>query len=216
MEYSRHEIAALAGVKVTVRRYIQPTLKAGDPDREPAGEHAGTVTHIDGAGRLVLDSCPEAIWPEPAFLGGSPQHGTSRWLVTEITRDGEEGGLTMSDLNAGEHDGGPWAQGNDGDDKEAAQNAAWHREVAVAAAAWSASAQAAEDAVRQLWHPQAELERIAPDQLSGAEEKDVTAALAMIREGLAALRRVTDSVAWRAARAAGVADDLAAEVPGDR
>lgn len=104
MEYSRHEVAALAGVKVTVRRYIQPTLKAGDPDREQAGEHAGTVTHVDGAGRLVLDSCPEAIWPEPAFLGGSPQHGTSRWLVTEITRDGEEGGLAMTDLNAGEHD----------------------------------------------------------------------------------------------------------------
>lgn len=90
MEYSRHEVATLVGERVNVRRYIQPALEAGGPAREPADEHSGTVTCIDRAGRVVLDCCEEAIWPEPQFLGGSPQHGTSRWLVTEITRDGEE------------------------------------------------------------------------------------------------------------------------------
>jgi hypothetical protein len=88
MTRTAEELAALTGRRVTVRRYVQPTLAPGDPQREPASEHAGTVTRIDSAGRIVLDSCADAIWPEPQYLGGEPQHGTSRWLVTEISAEG--------------------------------------------------------------------------------------------------------------------------------
>ena len=84
---TRHEIAGLVGTRIVVHRYIQPSLSADDPEREPAGEHDGIVTGIDAGGRMILDSCPDPIWPEPQFLGGEPQRGTSRYLVTEISKE---------------------------------------------------------------------------------------------------------------------------------
>lgn len=77
------------GTRVVIRRWIQPTLKAGDPDRKSKSSHKGTVTAVDHVGRLVLDSCKDPIYPEPQFLGGIPQYGTARWLVTEVTIEGE-------------------------------------------------------------------------------------------------------------------------------
>jgi len=89
MQYDRHEIAALIGSRVTVRRYVQPTLVSGDPGRELKYEHEGIVTAIDPAGRMVFESLPDPVWPEFAFLGGDPAQGTCKYLVTEILRDGE-------------------------------------------------------------------------------------------------------------------------------
>jgi hypothetical protein len=85
---------ALIGRNVRIRRYVQPTLKDGDPDRELRGETAGTVTRIDRRGRLVLDSDPDPVWPGYQFLGGDPQLATCRYLVTEITASDSGPGVT--------------------------------------------------------------------------------------------------------------------------
>ena len=90
MQYTRHEVPALVGERVTVRRYVQPTLRSGDPSRELTHQHEGTVTGIDPQGRMVFDSLPDPVFPEHAFLGGDPAQGTCRYLVTEVFRDGEE------------------------------------------------------------------------------------------------------------------------------
>lgn len=86
MDITRHDIDALAGTRVRVRRWIQPTLRPGDPERELADEITGTVAGVPGsAGLMILDSRPgEPVCPEFQFLGGLPQDGTARYMVTEV------------------------------------------------------------------------------------------------------------------------------------
>lgn len=84
--FTRHDAGTLIDARIIVRRWIQPTLRPGDPQREPKGEFAGTVLYVDRGGRITLDSSREAIFPEPQFLGGDPQTGTARWLVTDIEK----------------------------------------------------------------------------------------------------------------------------------
>lgn len=85
--FTRCDTVTLIDARIVVRRWIQPTLRPGDPQREPAGEAAGTVIYVDRGGRITLDTEPEPIFPEPQFLGGDPQAGTARWLVTDIEKE---------------------------------------------------------------------------------------------------------------------------------
>jgi len=116
--------------------------------------------------------------------------------------------MTVNDLED------PLAQQYAGEDPDgrfdAALNAAQHREAAATAARWSESASGVEHAVNRTWGPMDALRKA--DSLSATDEADARAAVAAIREHLAALQRVTDAVAWRARQAATVAESLAAEV----
>jgi hypothetical protein len=72
------------GASVTVRRWIQPSLKPGDPGRKLAIEFSWVIGAM-ADGLIHMDEAEGGFFcPDYVFLGGDPREGTCSYLVTEV------------------------------------------------------------------------------------------------------------------------------------
>lgn len=74
------------GDSVTVRRWIQPSLKPGHPDRELAIEFSGVIGGM-ADGLIWVDEAEGGFFcPDPVFLRGENVGcgGQAWYLVTEV------------------------------------------------------------------------------------------------------------------------------------
>jgi hypothetical protein len=72
------------GERVRARRYEQPTLRHGDPDRRLIGDWTGIANAHNG---MLTDDGPARstyLSFDYVFLGGRPQDGTARYAVTDV------------------------------------------------------------------------------------------------------------------------------------
>lgn len=69
-----------AGDRVRVRRYEQPRLRSGDPDRVLTHEWTGTVDRHDG----VVTDGGDLVSFAYTFVSDGPVPGTRAYFVTEV------------------------------------------------------------------------------------------------------------------------------------
>jgi hypothetical protein len=72
------------GDKITVRTWLQPSLRDGDPDRVQTGSYTGAALWVD-EDLVGLRRAPGGfICVSEAWAGGDPSQGTGRWHVPQV------------------------------------------------------------------------------------------------------------------------------------